>query len=99
MLEFDTAKLLLIGLVALIVVGPKDLPRLLRYWGQITAKIRRKASEFQSHFLQALGEEEVKSVQEDLNRLHQDVVQNTQISSFEKPHSIKSEKEEILEKR
>ena len=41
-------ELLLIGLVALIVVGPKDLPGMFRTVGQFTGKAKRMAREFSS---------------------------------------------------
>jgi len=41
-------ELLMIGVVALIVVGPKDLPVMFQSLGKMTAKVRRMAREFQS---------------------------------------------------
>ena len=41
-----STELLLIGLVALIVVGPKELPGMFRMFGQATGKIRKMAREF-----------------------------------------------------
>tara|TARA_Y100000746_G_scaffold221524_1_gene221116 strand:- start:57 stop:551 length:495 start_codon:yes stop_codon:yes gene_type:complete len=41
-----STELLLIGLVALIVVGPKELPSMFRMLGQATAKIKKMAREF-----------------------------------------------------
>jgi sec-independent protein translocase protein TatB len=41
-----STELLLIGLVALIVVGPKELPGMFRMLGQATGKIRKMAREF-----------------------------------------------------
>lgn len=48
MLDIGWSELLLIGLVTLIVVGPKDLPLLFRSLGRITAKARAMAREFTS---------------------------------------------------
>ena len=45
-MDFGWAELLVIGIVALIVVGPKDLPGLFKQLGKFTAKIRRMAREF-----------------------------------------------------
>jgi len=47
MLDMGWTEILLIGVVALIVVGPKDLPRMLRSLGQYTGKLRGMAREFQ----------------------------------------------------
>ena len=56
MFDFDAGKLILVGIVALIVIGPKDLPRVLRQVGQAVSKMRRMASEFQGQFMDAMRE-------------------------------------------
>ncbi|TGN67721.1 twin-arginine translocase subunit TatB, partial [Paracoccus liaowanqingii] len=48
MLDVGWTELLLIGIVALIVVGPKDLPHLFHALGRFTAKARGMAREFSS---------------------------------------------------
>ncbi|MBW7057760.1 Sec-independent protein translocase protein TatB [Paracoccus bogoriensis] len=48
MLDIGWTELLLIGIVALIVVGPKDLPHLFHSLGRITARLRGLAREFSS---------------------------------------------------
>jgi len=48
--EIGASELLIIAAVALIVVGPKDLPLLMRRIGQFMAKIRGMASEFRASF-------------------------------------------------
>jgi sec-independent protein translocase protein TatB len=52
-------ELVLIGVVALIVIGPKELPAVLRTFGQYMTKIRRMAAEFQSQFQEAMREAEM----------------------------------------
>lgn len=47
MLDMGWTEILVIGVVALIVVGPKDLPRMLRTLGQYVGKMRGMAREFQ----------------------------------------------------
>ncbi len=42
------SELLLVGVIALIVVGPKDLPVMFQTLGKVTAKLRRMAREFQT---------------------------------------------------
>ncbi|WP_299359182.1 Sec-independent protein translocase protein TatB [uncultured Paracoccus sp.] len=46
MLDIGWSELLLIGIVALIVIGPEDLPRMFRALGRITARARGMAREF-----------------------------------------------------
>jgi sec-independent protein translocase protein TatB len=48
--EIGASELLLIAVVALIVVGPKDLPMLLRKLGRMMAKARGMAAEFRASF-------------------------------------------------
>lgn len=60
MLDIGWSELLLIGIVALIVVGPKDLPALFRTVGQYTGRARSMAREFQRSLEQAADESGVK---------------------------------------
>jgi sec-independent protein translocase protein TatB len=48
MFDIGWSELLLIGVVALIAIGPKELPGALRTFGQGMAKIRRMAAEFRA---------------------------------------------------
>ncbi|MXN64566.1 twin-arginine translocase subunit TatB [Stappia sp. GBMRC 2046] len=58
MFDIGWTELLVVAMVAVIVVGPKDLPRMLRTFGQTVGKLRRMAGEFQSTFNEALREAE-----------------------------------------
>jgi sec-independent protein translocase protein TatB len=60
---------LLIAMVALIVIGPKELPRVLRAVGQWTAKVRRMAAEFQGQFQEALREAEMADLKREVDNL------------------------------
>lgn len=66
MLDIGWTELLLIGVVALIVVGPKDLPKMFRALGQMTAKARGMAREFQRAMEDAADASGVKDVARDL---------------------------------
>ena len=59
MFEIGWGELLIIGIVALIAIGPKELPGVLRTLGQWMNKLRRMASEFQSQFHEAMREAEL----------------------------------------
>src|SRR3569833_1931249 len=54
MFEIGRSELLLIAVVALVAIGPKELPGVLRMVGQWMGKARRKAAEFQGQFQEAL---------------------------------------------
>jgi sec-independent protein translocase protein TatB len=57
MFDLDVGKILVVGTIALIVVGPKDLPRVLRTVGQVVGKIRRMANEVQNQVMDAVKKE------------------------------------------
>ena len=66
MLDMSWGEVMLIGGVALIVIGPKDLPKALRTLGQVTTKVRRMAGEFQHQFNEAIREAELDEVRRDV---------------------------------
>ncbi|MGB9210171.1 MAG: Sec-independent protein translocase protein TatB, partial [Pseudolabrys sp.] len=59
MFDIGWGELVVIGIVALIAIGPKELPTVLRTLGQYMAKIRRMASDFQGQFQEAMREAEM----------------------------------------
>src|SRR5262249_36062492 len=59
MFDIGWGELVVIGIVALIAIGPKELPTVLRTLGQYMAKIRRMAAEFQGQFQEAMREAEL----------------------------------------
>lgn len=66
MFDLGMSELLVIGVVALIVIGPKDLPQLFRSLGKFTAKMRAMAREFSRAMEAAADEAGVKDVAKDL---------------------------------
>ena len=56
MFDISWTEFLLIGVVALIVIGPKELPAVMRTLGQYTRKIRSMAADFQNQFQEAMRE-------------------------------------------
>ena len=69
MLDIGMTELLLIGIVALIVVGPKDLPGMFRTLGKFTARIRGMARDFQRSMEEAADESGVGSISKDLKNI------------------------------
>ncbi len=59
MFDIGWSELVIIGVVALIAIGPKELPGVLRALGHWMGKIRRMAGEFQDQFREAMREAEV----------------------------------------
>jgi sec-independent protein translocase protein TatB len=69
MFDIGWGELFLIGIVALIVVGPKDLPGLFRSVGQFTGKARGMAREFQRSLEQAANEAGMTEMQKSLRSI------------------------------
>ena len=69
MFDIGWGELLVIGIVALVVIGPKELPALLRTLGQGMAKLRRMAAEFQSQFNDAMREAELDELKKQAEKL------------------------------
>lgn len=67
--QFGFLELMLIAIVALIVVGPNDLPRLMRSAGQFVAKARRMAGEFTAAFDQMARESEMEEMRKEIEAL------------------------------
>jgi sec-independent protein translocase protein TatB len=59
MFDFGWSELIIIAVVALIAIGPKELPGVLRMVGQWMAKARKMAGEFQGQFQEAMREAEM----------------------------------------
>jgi sec-independent protein translocase protein TatB len=62
-------ELFVIAVVAVIVIGPKDLPRVLRAFGKTMAKMRGMAREFQGHLDSAIREAGLEDVKKEFTSL------------------------------
>jgi sec-independent protein translocase protein TatB len=69
MFDFDVSKLLVFGIIALVVIPPKDLPRVMRTVGQYVAKMRRMAAEFQGQFREAMREADLEGVKKEIDSI------------------------------
>lgn len=62
MLDVGWTEILVIAIVLIIVVGPKDLPQMLRTFGRMVSKMRGMASDFRQQFDEALREADLEDV-------------------------------------
>lgn len=73
MFDITSSKLLILAIVALIVVGPKDLPILLRTVGKYLGVIRRQAAEFRQQFDEAMREAELDQLKKEFENAAREV--------------------------
>jgi len=75
MFDISWTEFLLIGVVALVVIGPKELPGVMRTLGQYTRKIRSMATDFQNQFQEAMREAEMADLKKQVDDIAQDIKQ------------------------
>lgn len=68
-MDLSWSELLIVGIVALIFIGPKDLPGMFRELGRFTAKVRAMGREFSRAMEQAAKETGVKDIADDLKKV------------------------------
>jgi sec-independent protein translocase protein TatB len=66
MFGIDGSEFLLIAIVALVVIGPKELPGLLRTWGRWMAQMRGMAAEFRGHVDEMVRQSDLDEVKKQL---------------------------------
>jgi sec-independent protein translocase protein TatB len=85
MFGIDSPELLVIAIVALVVIGPKELPNLLRSWGKWMTKMRGMASEFRGHVDEMVRQSDLDDVKKQL-----DAVPGLDLQSLDPTKQIKS---------
>jgi len=73
MFDISWTEFLLIGVVALIFIGPKELPSVLRTLGQWTRRIRSMAADFQNQFQEAMREAEMADLKKQVDDIAHDI--------------------------
>jgi sec-independent protein translocase protein TatB len=110
MFDIGWSEFVLIAVVALIAIGPKELPGVLRMVGQWMGKARKMAAEFQSQFQEAMREAEMADLKKSfdevreaasgfspagvISSLQQDVSNSLRIEPLDKPAETKPEAEQ-----
>src|ERR1700682_3998801 len=72
MFDITSSKLLILGVVALLVIGPKDLPALLRTLGKYMGIIKRHANDFRAQFDEAMRESELAEIKKQVETVAHD---------------------------
>src|SRR6267378_1791819 len=101
MFDIAWSELLVIIVVALVVVGPKDLPRLMRTAGQWAGRARAMADQFRRSFDDMARQAELDDLRAEVNKLQQSPMSDddgnyaSSLSLPDKPLSAESNIEEV----
>jgi sec-independent protein translocase protein TatB len=97
MFDISWSEFLLIGIVALVVIGPKELPAVMRTLGQWTRKVRTMAAEFQNQFQEAMREAEMADLKKSVDDMARDVADLDPLKDLRKDfESVGSEVQQSL---
>ena len=66
MFDLGWSKLLIIAILAIVVVGPKELPGLMRTIGKFIGQIKRQADEFRAQLRDAMKDTEIEQITRDV---------------------------------
>lgn len=94
MFDLDIGKMVVFAIVALAVIPPKDLPRVLRTVGKYVGQMRRMAADFQGQFMDALKEADVEGVKKEFQSLQSAAKID---SSFDPVMAMRSEMTKAVE--
>ena len=98
MFDIGWSEMLVLAVVTILVVGPRDLPRMLRTVGQFVGKARRMAGEFQRQFNDALKEAELDDVKKSIDSARNAIPKNPIKESLESMAKAGSDVKAAVEK-
>lgn len=90
MFDIGWSELLALVVIAIVFVGPKDLPRMMRTAGQYVAKVRAMAREFQSSFEDLARESELEDLRKEVSSLRGQVTEPMRSLKREVEQPLKS---------
>ena len=93
MFDIGWSELVVIAVVALIAIGPKELPAVLRTVGAYMGKIRRMASEFQGQFQEAMREAEMADVKKSVDEMTESATKH--FTDFDPNGTVRKEIESL----
>lgn len=100
MFDLGWSKLIIIAMLAIVVVGPKDLPALLRTIGKFVGQIRRQADEFRRQFDEAMKDTELDQIRkdvEDIKRTATDSMRDIERSAEDSVKPLETATSEITD--
>ena len=89
MFDFAWSEIMLIGVVALIAIGPKDLPVAMKAVTQIIKKARRMAAEFQTHVDDMMRDANLDEVRQQINEIRNFDIKGTVEQAVDPDHSLR----------
>ena len=95
MFDVSWSELLILGVVALIVVGPKELPVLMRTLGRYAGMARKQAAEFRTHFDDAMREAEMSELREEMDSVRREVMGTAQEAEQSVASSVEKVEREV----
>ncbi|CCB65904.1 MULTISPECIES: Sec-independent protein translocase protein TatB [unclassified Hyphomicrobium] len=73
MFDISWSELLILGIVTLVFVGPKELPVFLRTLGRYAGMVRRHANDFKAQFDAAMREAELDSMRKEVEQMQSSI--------------------------
>ena len=96
MFDFAWSEFALIGVVALVFIGPKDLPVAIKAVAQVVKKARRMAGEFQTHVDEMVREADLGGVRDQFNELRRMDIKGKILAAVDDDGSIRRTMSEPL---
>jgi len=97
MFDFAWSEFALIGVVALVLIGPKDLPIAIKAVAETIKKARRMAGEFQTHVDEMVREANLHEVREQFNDLRRMDIKGQILKAVDEDGSIRKTLSEPIE--
>src|SRR5262245_61444238 len=85
MFDIGWSELLVIAVVAIVVVGPKELPKLMRSFGFYAGKLRRAAADFRRQFDEAMREAELEEVKQAIESVRTETASLADTAPLDRP--------------
>ncbi len=92
------SEIFVLGIIAMIFIGPKDMPAVLRKFGQIMQKVRGMAREFQGHVDIAMKDAGVADLKKDLQGMKSAVNESMKMPALQATNSLAAPKKNDFEK-